>query len=439
MVQTIINGKCVGRIDSGNPNVDDALSKLISYIEDLKNKHNKESQAIGEANVRAAEIMEELEAAKELAEAATKAKTMFLSNMSHEIRTPMNGIVGFTEMLLEGDLNEEAKDQISMIKSCADSLLIVINDILEFSKMEENMVILENKPFDLIALLNDVVQVIQQMPLARDRELDILAYVPENMIYVIGDKYRLRQIFLNLLNNAVKFTEQGYVNLKLTTTESKPGFLNLSIEVEDSGIGIPHNKISSIFNDFTQSDPSNTRKFGGTGLGLSISKKLADLMGGSLTVQSEEHKGSSFFLNLELPLLKENPTQQNASNEKQNHTFEGNILVVEDNLVNQKLIQKTLNKLGLEVTISENGFRATNEAKNNKYDLIFMDLQMPVMDGIEATKKIREFDQTTPIVALTANVMGNIGDESKKAGMNDYLFKPLKKKYLLDVLNRFLK
>lgn len=377
-----------------------------------------------------------LELRKQIEENA-KSKSLFLANMSHEVRTPMNAILGFSEMLLESDLSDENKGNVNMIKNSSESLLVVVNDILDFSKLEVNKLQLEYLPFDLKAHLIELKDTISQEPLVAERGLDVIVDLPEEDCFVVGDKYRIRQVLLNLLNNAIKFTEDGFVNLKLKT-QRYDEMIDIVIDVEDSGIGIAKDKVVLVFEKFTQSDISDTRKYGGTGLGLSISRSLVELMEGTLTVSSEEGKGSTFSVKMKLPIHQGGDIETEKKTLKCPQKYHGKALIVEDNLVNQKLISKTLIKLGLDVDIVGNGFQAVKKVESKKYDLVLMDLQMPVMGGIEATIKIREFNMETPIVALTANVVGNISEKCFEAGMNDFMTKPLKKKFLLKVLDKYL-
>lgn len=370
-------------------------------------------------------------------EALSRQKSSFLANMSHEIRTPMNGILGFSEILLESNLKEDDQHSVQMIRNSVESLLTIVNDILDFSKLENGKVVLENLPFSLNNLLSEMTEISKQVPMVSDKNLDIVPHLPEKECYVIGDHHRLRQVILNLISNSIKFTKSGYINVKLTTKTDSNNFVDIKIDIEDTGIGIPKNKLENIFYKFTQSDVSDTRIHGGTGLGLSISRELIELMGGKLTVESNEGIGSIFTISLKLPRT-DQITEPPRSNKNIVENFTGNILVVEDNIINQKLILKSLTKLGLNVEITKDGLLSLEKVKLKKYDLIFMDLQMPVMDGFQATQKIREFDTKTPIVALSANAIGDISKKCKDVGMNDYLSKPLKRKFLILILNKYL-
>lgn len=406
---------------------------LLQFIK----KENKFVAIIRDAKKRIS-IESELIRTKEEAESAKKVTDHFLANMSHEIRTPMNGVLGFTDLLLNTNLTVEQKECMEMIASSSESLLVIINDILDYSKLESGMVKLEEIPFDLCVISREVVDLIQQVPQVNLKNLEIVSYGTDESKIVIGDPHRLKQILINLLNNSVKFTEKGYVNLKVFTEPVNDSFYNIEIKIEDSGVGIQKDKIKTIFEKFSQSDISDTRKFGGSGLGLSISRALVEMMNGSIKVESEVGSGSVFIINLKLRRGNDKlimPKSESIKIDK----FHGRILVAEDNLVNQKLISKTLKQLGLTYKIVENGDLAVKECRCSTYNLILMDLQMPVMNGIEATIKIREFNKNTPIVSLTANVIGDIAKDCLQAGMNDFLSKPLKRKFLNAVLNKYLR
>jgi signal transduction histidine kinase/CheY-like chemotaxis protein len=374
-----------------------------------------------------------LQRTKLIAEETANKKSTFLSNMSHELRTPLNGILGFTDMLSEANLNDENKDLVMMINECTSSLLVVVNDILDISKLNENMVQLEKIPFSLNSTILEITKMFQLNPQVIDRELKFSLSTSEIEQLVVGDKFRLRQVIVNLLNNAVKYTRTGFIHLKLKTDTIEKGFTNITLEVEDSGIGIPTNRLLAIFEKYTQSDVSDTRKYGGTGLGLAICNNIINLMGGDISVKSKEGIGSTFTIKLKLETHSKLTVNKREDVVNITDSF-GKILLAEDNLMNQKLMAKMLKGLG-DVDIVSDGLSAVKAVNIKDYDLILMDLQMPIMGGVDATKEIRKTNKNTPIVAITANVLGAISDECMEAGCDGFLTKPLKKKILVELLN----
>ena len=381
------------------------------------------------------ESKEELEKEKDKAEKASKAKSEFLAVMSHEIRTPLNGIVGSLNLLKEtGDLSFEQQDFVNTINSSSESLLQIINDILDFSKIEAGKMTLEEIPISFTEILNSIKCIF--IPIADEKGLEFYAPDPEGIPNFLGDKGRIRQVIINLVNNAVKFTKEGAI---IVTTRYKDEGRNcrVSISVEDSGVGISDENLSKIFESFSQEDSSTTRKFGGTGLGLSISKNLTRLMGGDLTVESTLGQGSTFTAEIILKKTSEEVCYAGESSGDIS-SFMGKVLLVEDNAVNSKIASKILQKMHLTVELADNGEVALDKYKSGEYDLIFMDMMMPVMDGLEATVKLREMGCKLPIIAMTANAF----DEDKKkcfsAGMDGFITKPLRKNDILLELDRFL-
>lgn len=370
-----------------------------------------------------------IESEKEKAQASEQAKHQFLANMSHEIRTPMNAIKGMTDILLRREPKDDQKEYLDGIKQSSDSLLVIINDILDISKIEAGKVELEQIPFSVNELVQNVHTIMQFK--AEEKGLELRSSIPEKPIKVKGDATRLRQIVINLLGNAIKFTEKGVVTTKITS-EKEGDQLKLHFTVSDTGVGIDKDQIDKIFKSFEQAYSDTSRKFGGTGLGLSISKKLVELHNGKIWVESEKGKGSQFHFVIPYEVA---PDKLN----KELHTNSGNniseqlkgikVLLVEDNQFNAVVAQEELEDAieNVQVDIAENGAIAVEKFKSNNYDVILMDVQMPKMNGYEATKAIRAFDNEkaqAPIIAMTANVLKEEVDACYKAGMNDFIGKP---------------
>ncbi len=383
-----------------------------------------------------AEIAGLLERTREI----SSLKSEFLANMSHEIRTPMNGVIGMAQLALATELNEDQRGYITTVRECGEALLGVINDILDFSKIEAGRMELAAEPFQLRRVLNDSLHVFSWQ--VRQNGIEF-AHAVDNDVpdSLVGDAGRLRQVLLNLVGNAVKFTERGSIAIHVSLEQGKQHECRLRFSVRDTGIGIPPEKQGVIFEAFAQADGSMRRRQGGTGLGLAISSKLVQLMNGSIWVESAPGAGSTFFFEAQFPIASTGTTATPAAPAKavsQRSHRSLHVLLVDDNLVNQKLMRNLLERAGHHVVIVGDGAHAVEAAKAGAFDLIFMDLQMPGMDGFEATSLIRKQSATgrrVPIIALTAHAMNSHRDQCLQAGMNGFLSKPVNFEELLRVID----
>lgn len=415
-----------------------AISILISrYV----------GQAVALKNQQLMDAREDMEIAYKKAEEATIIKSEYLATMSHEIRTPLTAIIGFAETsLFEDQTIEQRQSATQKIIRSGQHLLHIINDILDLSKIEANKLEIEHVELSLFELLSDIEHLVK--PAAEEKGLGFsINYIFPLPGKIISDPLRIKQILINLCNNAIKFTEKGYVLINVSSDDAR-AMSTLKFEVADSGIGIAKDKQQAIFKAYQQADRSTTRKFGGTGLGLSLSNKLAGFLGGELTVTSEEHKGSKFAFSLsyeyvlgeELVFDKEQMPNAYEMSErvKSSGYLSGKVLLAEDNKDNQELILLYLNRMGVDLTVVDNGQLAVDAVRENNFDVVLMDMQMPVMGGLEAAKILRKEGFNKPIIALTANAM----KEDKKAcldvGCNDFLSKPIDANKLSETLEKYL-
>jgi len=372
----------------------------------------------------------------------SQAKGEFLANMSHEIRTPMNGVIGTLQLLEGTTLDASQREYVHVAHKSADALLAILNDILDLSKIEAGKLSLEDIPFDLRELVQELV-VLHSLK-AEQKGIELNSEINEQLPDVIvGDPTRVRQILVNLITNALKFTSEGEVSITVNIKEETEDRVLLRIEVSDTGVGIPLDKQQKLFSAFTQADGSTTRKYGGTGLGLAIVRQLVEMMNGELGVDSDAGKGARFWFEIPMGISQDSLETPASKPQTENRKLEGCVLLVEDNPVNEMVARKMLEKLGLDSITANNGQQALDMLETESVDVVLMDCQMPEMDGFEATRHLREREKLAdavalPIIAMTANVMEGDRERCLQAGMDDYLGKPVRMDELESTLRRWL-
>lgn len=441
------NGKLIDVLFNGAVYKDDKGNVLGAAIvaRDVTNKKRIEKELI-EAKISAelaTEIAEEAKINAEnstvIAENAVKAKQQFLSNMSHEIRTPMNAIIGFTKVILRTDLTEKQKEYLNVIKISGDALIVLINDILDLAKVDAGKMIFEKTPFKMKSSISAMLHLFENKIQEKNLKL-VTEYDSKIPVVLVGDPIRLHQIILNLVSNAIKFTFKGKITVSVDLLHEDDDKVILKFAVTDTGIGISEEKIGTIFENFQQATSGTSRLYGGTGLGLAIVKQLIEPQGGTIRVNSIIHEGSTFSFTLPFQKTNVDIELENELAEIDSEMKNIKVLVVEDIALNQLLMKTLLDDFGFERDIAENGKIAIEKLQENDYDIILMDLQMPEMNGFEATKYIRNtMHSTIPIIALTADVTTVDGDKCKALGMNDYIAKPVDERVLYNKIIGTLK
>jgi len=436
------------RDESGEVDYFDGFMQDITARKEAENAmvlaKQQAEEAKGKLEIVNQELEESIERANLLAQEAVignQVKSEFLANMSHEIRTPMNAIIGFGDILEDTGLDEEQLDCVQTINRSASALLSIINDVLDYSKIEAGKLLLDEIDFDIEMLVRDVCEIIR--PKLTGGDVELLYHIDDDVPGLLkGDPGRLRQVLINLMGNASKFTKSGEIELSVKMEQQQSDKLTIEFAVRDTGIGIPKDKQDRIFSAFQQADGSTTRKYGGTGLGLSISKSIIENMRGRIWLKSKPGSGSTFFFNVSLAEVTgrpETPDIVAAKSVDENTKQSAHILLAEDDRVNQKLAMALLTKAGHTVDIAENGRQALKKVKACDYDLVFMDVQMPIMDGLEATMAIRKagFGEL-PIIAMTANAFQSDKDQCLEAGMDEFLSKPIKRNEVLMQIQKFV-
>jgi len=413
----------------------------VAHVDHANDEVGKLTRAINNMSNKIIRAYEELETARDIAEKASSAKSIFLANMSHEIRTPMNAIIGMSKLAMETDISNKKQNYIKKVNHSSILLLRILNDILDYSKIEAGKLEIEDIDFNLQSVLDSISDTIGFTISEQALELEIRV-APDVPKILRGDPLRLTQILLNLGNNAIKFTKQGRITIGVTLDKETDGCVTLQFCVSDTGIGITQEQQDRLFHSFSQADNSTSRQYGGTGLGLAICKNLTELMGGRIWVESEPGKGTNFYFTVD---LEEGDLEQVINNQMSTtgdieHLYGAKILLVEDNDINQELALDLLSRRGLIITPVWNGREALEALQKEHFDGVLMDIQMPIMDGYSATHEIRKQSQFTelPIIAMTANIMEADRKKANLVGMNDYVGKPLDVDILLNTLAKWI-
>jgi two-component system, sensor histidine kinase len=429
----IVKGIETGAVDFiPKPIIPEVLIGKVRVFLDLYIQKEKLRQLLNNLEIN----NKELAIQREKAEEATRAKAMFLANMSHEIRTPLNGIIGIFKILEDTKLTEKQQELIQIITTSGENLMNIINDILDFSKIEAGQILLEKIELNIGEIISNAVKLLRFN--AEEKGLKIHIHIDKDIPdCLIGDPLRLNQVLTNMINNAIKFTNKGSITISAEITEKTKEEVAVLFKITDTGIGISEEGKAKLFKEFSQTDDSTTRKYGGTGLGLAICRNLIHLMNGELGVESQLGKGTMFWFILKYP-YKNKPSKK--VEEKITIPKDLRILIAEDNAVNQRITQLLLHKIGVKCDIAHNGREAFEMFRENNYKLILMDMQMPELDGVESTRKIREYEKNYPekkevyIVAVTANAFSENREQCFQAGMNNFIIKPFKESELKNII-----